>query len=31
LWQHGPKQKCELEGIIKWNPVHKKVNEDFHD
>jgi hypothetical protein len=30
LWQHGPQKKCELEGIVEWDPVQEEIGKDFN-
>ena len=29
LWQHGPKQECKLERVVKRNPVDQEISKDF--
>ena len=28
---HSPKQKCQLESIVKRNPIENEINKDFHN
>lgn len=31
LWQEGPEEECQLEGVVERDPVEQKVGKDFND